>query len=84
MDPGQRAGTAGAELAVAAGLPDATDLLAAATPLAEENAWTAACLARARGRLHEDGSELARSIEAWERLDARAERADTETLRAQL
>ncbi|WP_433469424.1 ATP-binding protein [Spirillospora sp. CA-128828] len=75
---------AGAELAVAAGLPDAADRLAAASPLAEENAWTAACLARARGRLHEDPSELARSIEAWERLDAQAESAHTETLRAQL
>ncbi|MFG2004174.1 ATP-binding protein [Spirillospora sp. NPDC048911] len=75
---------AGAELAVAAGLPDAANLLAAATPLAEENAWTAACLARARGRLHEDDSELAHSIEAWKRLDAQAEQAHTETLRAQL
>ncbi|MGP4029379.1 hypothetical protein [Actinomadura sp. 3N407] len=75
---------AGAELAAAAGLPDAADLLAAATPLAEENAWTAACLARARGRLHKDRSELTRSIEAWERLDAPAERDHTETLRAQL
>jgi tetratricopeptide (TPR) repeat protein len=73
---------AGAELAAAARLPDAADLLAAATPLAEENAWTAACLARARGRLHEDRAELSRSIEAWERLDAQAERAHTETLLA--
>ncbi|KAB2346900.1 ATP-binding protein [Actinomadura rudentiformis] len=74
---------AGAELAVAADMPDAAALLAAATPLAEENAWTAACLARARGRLHKDSSELARSIKAWEHLDAQAEQAHTETLRAQ-
>ncbi|MBO2453148.1 hypothetical protein J4573_39065 [Actinomadura barringtoniae] len=72
---------AGAELAVAARLPDAADLLAAVTPFAEENAWTAACLTRTRGRLHDDRSELARSIEAWENLDAQAERAYTEALR---
>jgi hypothetical protein len=73
---------AGAELAVAAGLPDAAQLLAAAAPLAEENAWAAACLDRARGRLHSDRDRLARSLEAWERLDARAERDHTETLLA--
>ena len=35
---------AAAELAVAAGLPDAAELLATAAPLAEENGWAAACL----------------------------------------
>ncbi|MFB4303694.1 LuxR C-terminal-related transcriptional regulator [Actinomadura sp. NTSP31] len=73
---------AGAELAVAARLPDAADLLAAAAPLAEENAWAAACLARARGRLHDDRAELVRALAAFERLDARAERDHTRALLA--
>jgi predicted ATPase/DNA-binding CsgD family transcriptional regulator len=75
---------AGAELAVAAQLPDAAELLAAAAPLAEENAWAAACLTRARGRLHEDRAELTRALTAWERLDAQAERDHTQTLLSQL
>ncbi|MBG6093991.1 ATP-binding protein [Actinomadura viridis] len=75
---------AGAELAVAARLPDAADLLAAATPLAEENAWAAACLARARGRLHDDRAELARALTAFESLDALAERDHTQALLARL
>lgn len=75
---------AGAELAAAARLPGAAELLAAAAPLAEENGWAAACLARARGRLHEDRAELTRALTAWERLDAQAERHHTQTLLAQL
>jgi hypothetical protein len=75
---------AGAELAVAARLPGAAELLATAAPLAAENGWAAACLARARGRLHEDPAELARALTAWETLDARAERDQTRALRAQL
>ncbi|MBC6461417.1 hypothetical protein HKK72_26590 [Actinomadura sp. HBU206391] len=75
---------AGAELAVAARLPDAADLLAAATPLAEENTWAAACLARARGRLHDDRAELARALTAFESLDAQAERDHTQALLARL
>jgi hypothetical protein len=74
---------AAAELAVAAGLPNAAELLAAAAPLAEENEWAAACLTRARGRLHGDPDELARALTAWERLDAQAERDQTQTLLAQ-
>jgi hypothetical protein len=57
-------------------------LLAAAAPLAEENGWAAACLARARGRLLGDRDELARALEAWERIDAQAERDYTQTLLA--
>jgi hypothetical protein len=74
---------AGAELAVAARLPDAAELLAAAAPLAEENGWATACLVRARGRLHQDRAELTRALMAWERLDAQAERDHTQTLLAQ-
>jgi predicted ATPase/DNA-binding CsgD family transcriptional regulator len=74
---------AGAELAVVARLPDAAELLAGAASHAEENGWAAACLARARGRLHDDRDELARALKAWERLDAQAERDHTQTLLAQ-
>ena len=75
---------ASAELAVAARLPGAADLLSAAAPLTEENDWATACLARARGRLNEDRTELTRALMAWERLDAQAERDYTQTLLAQL
>ncbi|MFI0480299.1 ATP-binding protein [Actinomadura sp. 9N215] len=68
---------AGAELAVAAGLPDAAGRLAAATASGNENDWAAACLARAAGRLHGDEDELSAAVEAWERIDARFERACT-------
>ena len=43
-----------AEAAVIAGLPGATQRLAAAAPAAQENLWAAACLARANGRLHNE------------------------------
>jgi len=68
---------AGAELAVAAGLPDAADRLARAAWLQTEHHWAAACLARARGRLTGDPSDLAQALAGWERLDARFERACT-------
>ncbi|MFI0367867.1 LuxR C-terminal-related transcriptional regulator [Actinomadura sp. 1N219] len=67
----------GAELAVVAGLPDAAARVAAAEAAAAENAWGAACLARARGRLHGDPGELAAAVEGWERIGARFERAST-------
>lgn len=68
---------AGAELAVVAGLPEAASLVDAAETAAAENAWGAACLARARGRLHGDAAELAAAAEAWERIGARFESAST-------
>ncbi|WP_165969084.1 hypothetical protein, partial [Actinomadura sp. KC06] len=68
---------AGAELAVVAGLPDAAARIAAAEDAAAENAWGAACLTRARGRLHDDPGELAAAVEGWERIGARFERAST-------
>jgi hypothetical protein len=75
---------AGAELAVAARLPDAESLMEAAAPHAEENAWARACLTRARGRLNNDRTELARAVAAWDRLGAHAERNTTQALLAQL
>jgi len=68
---------AGAELAVAAGLPDAAERLAAASGAAAENDWAAACLSRAAGRLHGDPHELSAAVEAWERIGAHYERACT-------
>ncbi|MBO3750150.1 ATPase [Streptosporangiaceae bacterium NEAU-GS5] len=69
---------AAAELAVVAGLPDAADRLAAAAHAGTENEWAAACLARAEGRLHAEA--FARSIQGWERIDARFEHAHTVSL----
>ena len=70
---------AGAELAVVAHLPDAAERIALAEPLAAENDWAAACLARARGRLG-DAEALASSVRQWERIDAAYERRCTEAL----
>lgn len=66
-----------AEAAVVAGLPDAGERLAAASPAAAENSWAAACLTRAAGRLHGDRDALRESLAGWERIDAAFERACT-------
>jgi hypothetical protein len=68
---------AGTELAVVAGLPDATDRLVGADWLVAEHRWAAAVLDRTRGRLADDPDAIARSLAAWERMDARFERACT-------
>ncbi|HEU4948607.1 MAG TPA: LuxR C-terminal-related transcriptional regulator [Kribbella sp.] len=68
---------AGAELAVVAGLPDAADRVAAAGSAAAENDWAAACLTRAAARLSGDPGEMRSAVEAFERIDARFERACT-------
>jgi hypothetical protein len=69
----------GAELAVVADLPDATDRILAAEPYAAENDWAAACLTRVRGR-RGDTAALTAAIEQWDKLGARFERATTLTL----
>ncbi len=66
-----------AEVAVVAAHPDAAHRLAAAAPVAAENFWAAACLARAQGRLQADRTALAESVAGWERIGARFERACT-------
>jgi predicted ATPase/class 3 adenylate cyclase len=66
-----------AELAVVTGAADAHARIAAAQPAAEENRWAAACLDRARGRLNSDAGLLERSVEKWEQIDGRFERACT-------
>jgi predicted ATPase/DNA-binding CsgD family transcriptional regulator len=70
-----------AEVAVAAGAPDARARLAAAQPAGEQNLWAAACLARARGR-RGDAAALAEAVAGWERIGARFERACTLLLMA--
>jgi predicted ATPase/DNA-binding CsgD family transcriptional regulator len=68
---------AAAELAAAAGLPDAAVRLDAAATAAEQNDWACACVARADGRLHHDTAKLSESAERWQRIGARFERACT-------
>jgi predicted ATPase/DNA-binding CsgD family transcriptional regulator len=67
----------GAELAVAADLPDAADRLGAASSAAAYNHWAAACLARATGRLHRDPGAYAAAAAGFERTGAHLERAYT-------
>jgi predicted ATPase/DNA-binding CsgD family transcriptional regulator len=71
---------AGAELAVASGLPDAADRLAAASATATENDWATTCLTRARGRLDHDADTLTTSLAGWDRIGARFEHAYTQRL----
>ena len=66
-----------AEASTIAGLPDATQRLAAAAPAAQENLWAAACLARANGRLHDDRAALEESVAGWQRIGSRFEHACT-------
>jgi hypothetical protein len=51
--------------------------LAAAEPAGRENIWAAACLARARGRLHGDRAALEEAVSGWQAIGARFERACT-------
>jgi hypothetical protein len=67
----------GAEVAVAAGLPDAPRYVAEAEPFGAENAFAAAFVARAEGRLTGSVASLERSVELWEAAGARFERACT-------
>lgn len=62
---------------MAAHLADAADWLTRAAPAGAECAWAAACLARARGRLHGERAALEESVAGWERIGARFERAVT-------
>lgn len=66
-----------AEIAVVAGLSDAESRLTAAAPLAEENLWAKASLARTIGRRDGDVHALRESVAGWERIGARFERACT-------
>ncbi|MCX5065993.1 LuxR C-terminal-related transcriptional regulator [Micromonospora lupini] len=68
---------AGAELAVIAGLPDAAERLTAAAAATTESYWAAACIARANGRYHNDQDALIASVDGWEQIGARFERACT-------
>jgi len=65
------------EVAAFTGARDAEDRLAASGQLAEENDFAAAQLMRATGILREDPDALERSVELWEHIGARFERACT-------
>ncbi|WP_198681630.1 ATP-binding protein [Kribbella rubisoli] len=69
--------SAAAELAVVAGLPDASEYLAATAPEAAENNWAAACLTRATARSTGDLDALLRAADAFEHIGAEFERAYT-------
>ena len=64
-------------MAVVAALPDAPRRLATTAPVAQENLWATACLARANGRRHDDRAALEESLAGWERIGSRFERACT-------
>lgn len=66
-----------ADVAAAAAHPDAAARVAAAEPIASQHPWAAACVARARYRLHGDPADIAESLAGWERVGARYERAST-------
>ena len=68
---------AAAELAVAAGRPDALARLAAAEPAARENAWARRRIARTRARLTSEPDYMATPLALWEQIGARDERACT-------
>ncbi len=74
---GRYAIAAVAELAVVRGEPDAAERVAAAKAAGEENAWAAACLKRAQGRLWGDREALGESAEMWGRIGAAHEREAT-------
>jgi hypothetical protein len=67
----------GAELAVAAGLPEAPGLLRAAARAGAENDFAAAVLARAHARLTGDPAGFLDAAGRFERIGARFERAAT-------
>jgi predicted ATPase/DNA-binding CsgD family transcriptional regulator len=62
-----------AEVAVASGRADAAERVAVATAAASLHPWALACLARAAAR--RDPALVTAAVEAWERIDARLERA---------
>ena len=68
---------AAAELAAAINQADAVARLVALEPVAQENVWAAATLARARFRVTGDPTELAASIARFDQLEARYELACT-------
>jgi hypothetical protein len=70
-------GAVRAETAVVAGSDDAEEQLATAQRLDQENDFVAAQLLRAVGRLRHDETALKESVDGWEAIGARFERACT-------
>lgn len=75
FDPYPRA--LAADIAAAAASPDAPALIDGAGPAAAENRWAAACVDRARGRLHDDPDLIEQAAQAFADIDARFEQACT-------
>jgi len=67
----------GAELAVVASLPGASDLLAVLAEDAKQNDWARAAHLRATGRLRQDTGTLRTAADAWQDIGARYEYAAT-------
>lgn len=67
----------GIEVAVVTGAVDAEVQISAAASLGDENAYAAAMLRRASGRLHHDPTELEAAVSMWESIGACFERACT-------
>ena len=65
---------AGADLAAAAGLPAAAELLTTASAFAADDRWVAACLARAHGWLTVRRRRLSKAVVQSTRIEARFER----------
>ena len=66
-----------ADIAAAAGSPDAAALIDAAAHAAGENRWASACVDRARGRLHGDHELIQHAAHGFADIDARFETACT-------
>jgi len=63
--------------AAAAASPEAPALIDGAAPAVAENRWAAACVDRARGRLHGDHDLIEPAAQAFADIDARYELACT-------
>jgi predicted ATPase/DNA-binding CsgD family transcriptional regulator len=68
------------EVAVVAGDPGAETLIEQWATVARENSWAAACLDRARGRLHGDRDALGHALAGFDEIGARFEWAITALL----
>jgi hypothetical protein len=66
-----------ADIAAAVASPDAPALIDGAGPAAAVNRWAAACVDRARGRLHDDPDLVEQAAQAFADIDARFEQGCT-------
>ncbi len=69
-----------ADVAAAAAVAEAPELIARAQPVGIQNDWAQACLARAEGRLSGDDARVRDALAGFERIGARFEWATTALL----